>query len=105
VTSLRASLYLHAGNVDDLAAAEAWLKTWRGSLLYLSFDYGCECCSSRFDVEGSLEAIAAIPPSLSVPTPWTAGEGSSPRAPVIAEAPFWKARKRVAQAAVPLKRF
>jgi hypothetical protein len=105
VATVRASLYLRAGNADDLDAAQAWLDTWRGSLLYLSTDYGCECCSSAFDVEATPEAVAAIPPSLRVNSPWTGGEGASPRVPIVAEEAFWKARKRVAEAGSARKRF
>jgi hypothetical protein len=99
MAAVRASLRLRLGNAEDLEAAEAWLETWRASLVYLSADYGCVCCCSEFDVEGSAEAIAAIPPNLRADSAWTSGEGASPQPPVIADRPFWKASKLVAEMA------
>lgn len=61
------------GAVDE---AEAWLRTHRDRLTYLSEQGGCGCCIVDWDMEGPREVIETLPNRLRCDSSWTWGKRS-----------------------------
>jgi len=66
----RATIVVDVTHSEDVAACENWFARWTDSLIFRSENSGCGCCVNIWDVEGSDEAIAAIPPGIQGHSKW-----------------------------------
>jgi hypothetical protein len=66
----RATIIVEVTRPEDVAACEDWFAKWTQSLTYQSENTGCGCCVNIWDVEGSDEAIAAIPSGIQGHSSW-----------------------------------
>jgi len=71
----RASIIVDVTHPEDVAACEEWFANWTTSLTYRSDNQGCGCCVNIWDVEGSGDAIAALPSTIRGHSKWV-DEGS-----------------------------
>lgn len=60
----RATLIVDVTHPEEVTASEAWFAKWTPSLTFKSENQGCGCCVNIWDVEGTEEALAALPPSI-----------------------------------------
>ena len=66
---------MDATDTPRIAAFEAWRAQWKDRLSHLSNDIGCGCCIHLYNVEGSEEALAALPRGLRISNGWSSGHG------------------------------
>ena len=71
IPTCRATVCLWSESMEEKVEFTTWLHRWRKSLSYLSHDYGCGCCLHLFDLEGPVEAVAALPPEMRCVSTWT----------------------------------
>lgn len=76
----RATLIISTDEPGEREDADQWFKTWSAHLTFVSENYGCGCCVDIYDVEGSQEAVDALPPRLSARSDWTHPKISSTHA-------------------------
>ncbi len=67
----RATILAEVDELEEAAAAEAWLEAARGRLTYVSNQLGCGCCILMWDVEGPAELIATLPIAMRCDSEWT----------------------------------
>jgi len=60
----RATICVSVDEPAEIAALEAWLEKWRGSLAFVSQNEGCGCCLNIYRIEGPAEAIAELPENI-----------------------------------------
>ncbi len=95
MTELKRATIIAAVDVqDEVAAVEAWFSRWGAHLTCCSEDYGCGCCIAMWDVEGPAEAIAEIPSIISAMSEWSEPALAELQAPVRAERPPRRGRRR-----------
>jgi len=71
----RATIIVDVNDPEDVAAFEAWFATWTTSLTYRSENEGCGCCVHIWNVEGTEEALAALPDNIKAWDDSERGEG------------------------------
>ena len=71
---IRETLLGDVNEPGEVEKAEAWLRTHRDRLTYLSEQGGCGCCVVDWDIEGPRELIETLPNSLRCDSPWTRRE-------------------------------
>lgn len=76
----RATIIISADVPEEREAGDQWFNTWGAYLTFVSENSGCGCCVDIYDVEGSEEAIDALPPGLSARSDWTHPKVSSTHA-------------------------
>ena len=60
----RALVCFRAESIEAKVDYTTWLNAWRSKLTFVSRDRGCGCCIHLFNLEGTTEAIEALPDSL-----------------------------------------
>jgi hypothetical protein len=55
---------------EERAAVAAWFDRWRDRLTFLSGNRGCGCCVDMWNVDGPLEAIVELPPTVRAASDW-----------------------------------
>ncbi len=78
--TLRASIIVDVAQPDEVAAVEAWFKTWTRCLAHLSDNQGCGCCVEMWDVDGPVGAIEELPKSVRASSAWTDAKSPPPGA-------------------------
>ena len=71
---IRMTLLADVNEPGEVEKAEAWLRTHKDSLTYLSEEGGCGCCIVDWDMEGPREIIETLPNSLRCSSSWTRRE-------------------------------
>ena len=67
---MRATIVVSTDQPREAAAVEAWFAVWGAHLAHRSDDQGCGCCVHIWDVDGPVEAIAALPPAVRGESDW-----------------------------------
>jgi hypothetical protein len=57
----RATTIVDVAHPEEIAASEGWFTKWTTSITYRSDNQGYGCCVNIWDVEGSDDAMAALP--------------------------------------------
>jgi hypothetical protein len=68
--TIRATIIVDSGRVDDLHAADAWLSTWRSQLAHVSDNKGCGCCVHIWEIEGPRSVIERLPSAIRGSSSW-----------------------------------
>ena len=71
---VRMTLLVDVHGPGEVEKAEAWLRTHRDRLTYLSEQGGCGCCIVDWNMEGPREVIETLPNSLRCDSGWTRGK-------------------------------
>lgn len=66
----RATIVVDVTDPDEITACEEWFTKWTSGLTYRSENQGCGCCVNIWDVEGSDDAIAALPFTIRGQSKW-----------------------------------
>jgi hypothetical protein len=67
----RATVCLWTEAIEEKVEFTAWQTAWKRKMTFVSHDYGCGCCIHLFDLEGTQEAIDALPRELLAGSAWT----------------------------------
>ncbi len=73
-TLIRMTLLAVVNEPGEVEKAEAWLRSHKDSLTYLSEEGGCGCCIVDWGMEGPREVIETLPNSLRCSSSWTRRE-------------------------------
>jgi hypothetical protein len=66
----RATIIAEVSCPEEIVAAEEWFAKWAERITCRSVDQGCGCCVHIWYVEGTEEAVAALPPKIMGQSEW-----------------------------------
>ena len=75
----RATIIVDVTHPAEVTASENWFVKWTPSLTFRSENQGCGCCVNIWDIEGTDEGVAALPPSIKGDSNWVRQGHRKPR--------------------------
>lgn len=66
----RETIIVDVTHPEEVTASENWFVKWTPNFTFRSENQGCGCCINIWDVEGTDEAVTALPSSITGDSDW-----------------------------------